>query len=87
MTKVRARLGRIGSKVRAGLGRIGSAAAWPFGAARRWWDGFDSAEGQVATLGLVLLGVGLQWSLIGLAVPGAILTAIGMGFNLRRRSS
>jgi hypothetical protein len=77
------------TRIRAGAARIRSAIAAPFGAARRWWDGFDSAEGQVATAGLVLLagGLSLVWIPAALIVPGLVLVAIGMGFDLRRRGS
>lgn len=57
----------------------------PGRAVRSWWEPIP-AEGQVAFIGLVLLGLGLQFAVIGLAAPGVILTAIGMGFNLRRGS-
>lgn len=65
-----------------------AASAWvvattPYRAIRSWWEPIPP-EGQVAVVGLALLGVGLQAGVVGLAVPGLILTAIGMGFNLRR---
>jgi hypothetical protein len=72
------RLRRIRSK-------LWSAVTAPGRAAWSWWEPIP-AEGKVAFIGLVLLGVGLQAALIGLAVPGLILTSIGMGFNLRRGS-
>lgn len=70
-----------------GLRRLASsarvAATAPYRAIRSWWEPIPP-EGQVAVVGLALLGVGLQAGMIGLAVPGLILTAIGMGLNLRR---
>lgn len=55
----------------------------PYRQLRAWWEPIPP-EGQVTFIGLVLVGVGLQAGLISLIVPGAILTAIGMGLNLRR---
>jgi len=76
------------TRLRAGLARIRSAFGAPFAAVRRWWGDFDSAEGQVATAGLLLLAVGLAgWTgnlFVGLAAAGAVLVAISLGFRLDR---
>lgn len=72
------------SRIRRIRSNVWGAATAPGRAIRSWWEPIP-AEGQVAFIGLVLLGVGLQAGVIGLAVPGAILTSIGMGLNFRRR--
>lgn len=75
------------SRLRRAVSALARAARWPFRWLREWWAGFDSPQGQVAVVGLLGMGIGvgvlfgLGW---GLLVPSAILTAIGMGFDLRR---
>jgi hypothetical protein len=76
------------TRLRAGLARIRSAVVAPFAAARRWWNDFDSEEGQIATAGILLLAVGAGgWTSnpwVGLAIAGALLVVISLGFRLDR---
>lgn len=73
------------TRLRRAATRLWATVTVPARAIRSWWEPIPD-EGQVAVIGLILLGVGLQAGVIGLAIPGLVLTSIGMGFNLRRGS-
>lgn len=64
--------------------RIRSALTAPFRAFIAWQAEIPD-EGRVAVVGLLVLGAGLAlaWPPAGLIVPGVVLAAVGLGFNLR----
>lgn len=74
---------RIGS----GLGRLRWWLGSPFRWLWDWWSGIPD-EGQVALVGMLLLGGGaaLVWLPAGLIASGLTMTAISMGFNLHDRA-
>jgi hypothetical protein len=81
MTRLRHARARLVSRA----GAIAAAIGRPLRTVAAWWSSLDATE-RVMYRGLVLLAAGLAlvWVPAALIVTGAVLTAVSLGFTLRR---
>jgi hypothetical protein len=81
MKRLRHARAGLASRVTAIAGAVGR----PLRAAAAWWSSLEALE-RVMYRGLVLLAAGLAlvWVPAALIVTGAVLTAVSLGFTLRR---